>query len=275
MLLLALWATLATIASTTGEICVSQGNRFPKFSLEGWAPRKSPRGTDALKLCRIFSGRTCCTGIQTQHALLALRNLAVNGEGDEVCQSVWEVLECSVCHPRVGTSPGPPAICQDFCNVVFSSCSSAFFAMDQPKQALLPCGSSEIICAQGTEWTRNSSHFCELAGFRVVERASGEFCYDGTPGESLEKTSPSSKDQKKKKQKKQDRTPSPESPSKKFDRAFLMTDKVLWAVAGLVLTAGAVLFRQRGSRSRQRRAALMKSLKEARSSQQAAYDKKS
>lgn len=58
------------------------------------------------------------------------RMLQIGAEPNEECVRIWEALECSMCHPTIGTQPGPPAICTTFCDRLYDSCQSAFFATD-------------------------------------------------------------------------------------------------------------------------------------------------
>lgn len=119
-------------------VCVSQGGRFPPFSSEGKPPKKVSKGTKDLTLCRVFRRNTCCDVAQTHPALLSVRRLASTGEASQECLDLWELLECSICDPRVGVQPGPPLICGSFCDRVYSACSNAYFSMDAKKQV---CGS--------------------------------------------------------------------------------------------------------------------------------------
>lgn len=60
--------------------------------------------------------------------------MIIGGEGSEECVSRWEALECAMCHPKVGTQRGPPAVCESFCDKVFDSCRDAFFAAEAQSQ---------------------------------------------------------------------------------------------------------------------------------------------
>ena len=115
-------------------VCVSPGGRFPAFSSEGKPPGRAPKGRRDLALCRIFRQNTCCDVTQTFPALISVRNLALTGEGSQECIHLWELLECSICDPRVGVRPGPPAICASFCDMVFKACSESYFSVDMKTQ---------------------------------------------------------------------------------------------------------------------------------------------
>lgn len=112
-------------------MCVSQGGHFPPFKSEGKPPKKGPKD---LTLCRIFRKKTCCDVTHTHPALLAVRKLASTGEASQECLHLWELLECSICDPRVGTLPGPPFICASLCERIYEACSNAYFSMDVKTQ---------------------------------------------------------------------------------------------------------------------------------------------
>ena len=112
-------------------VCVSQGGRFPPFRSEGQPPKKGPKD---LTLCRVFRKKTCCEVTQTHPALLSVRKLASTGEASQDCLQLWELLECSICDPLVGTQPGPPLICASFCDRIYEACSRAYFSMDVKTQ---------------------------------------------------------------------------------------------------------------------------------------------
>ena len=116
------------------KVCISPGGRFPSFSSEGKPPKKVSKGPKDLTLCRVFRRKTCCDVSQTHPALLAIRRLASTGEASSECLQLWELLECSICDPRVGVQPGPPVICASLCDRVFEACSNAYFSMDAKKQ---------------------------------------------------------------------------------------------------------------------------------------------
>lgn len=60
----------------------------------------------------------------------SLRKLSLGGEASDDCLAKWEALQCATCHPLIGTQPGPPAICQSFCDATFAACKDTFFATD-------------------------------------------------------------------------------------------------------------------------------------------------
>ncbi|KAJ7295728.1 hypothetical protein O6H91_Y167100 [Diphasiastrum complanatum] len=131
------WRVASAPATSSGQApgtCISQGGRFPRFIHDGKLPRKSSKGPNDLTLCRIYTKNTCCTSSQTRAAMNSLRRLASNGEANNTCLELWEVLECAICDPRVGTKPGPPVICSSFCESIFTACADAFFAMDPTSQ---------------------------------------------------------------------------------------------------------------------------------------------
>lgn len=92
------------------------------------------KGSRDLALCRVFRKRTCCDAAQTFPALLSIRKLRSTGEASDECLHLWELLECSICDPSVGVQPGPPLICNSFCDRVYNACSDAYFSMDVKTQ---------------------------------------------------------------------------------------------------------------------------------------------
>ncbi|XP_038974055.1 uncharacterized protein LOC103719726 [Phoenix dactylifera] len=255
-------------------VCISPGGRFPAFSSEGKPPRKVSRGPKDLALCRVFRQSTCCDVAQTYPALLAVRKLASFGEGSQECLHLWELLECSICDPRVGIQPGPPLICASFCDMVLEACSNAYFSIDAKTQVLSPCGLSNIVCGRASEWASNGTELCQLAGFSVqVARVSSQdvdepFCYGGKA--SLESIADSWRNLKS------------SSPGKTKNSRVLedfqqwvgempISEMVSWAVGGLVLTAGLLFISKRKSYShRQKQAAILRTARklEARINQQ-------
>jgi len=240
--------------------CASQGSRFPRFALEGKPPRGVSKGPDDLSLCRIYRKRTCCTADQTNAALASMSKLATSGEGSAECLSAWEVLECSICDPRVGITPGPPLICASLCRSLFTSCRDAFFANDPLTQILVPCGSKDVVCARGWEWASNSTDFCHLAGFALegvdikLRNGAQVSCYDGRgePASSMGEKRGSSK----KKESKAQKSTSLLDMLNDWAEHVGVSEKVLWAIGGLVLTAGAALLRRRSINARNNRSAL-------------------
>ncbi|XP_021802049.1 uncharacterized protein LOC110746138 [Prunus avium] len=119
------------------KVCTSQGGRFPPFSSEGKPPRRVNKGPKDLTLCRVFRKKTCCDVSQTHPALVSVRKLASTGEANPECLQLWELLECSICDPRIGVQPGPPVICASFCDRVFKACAEAYYSTDAITQV---CG---------------------------------------------------------------------------------------------------------------------------------------
>ncbi|CAI5512024.1 unnamed protein product, partial [Closterium sp. Naga37s-1] len=146
--------------------CISQGGQWPPFWLHGKLPRKSPKGgAQELTLCRVYKDRTCCGRENSDHALISTRRLVVGGEPTDDCISKWEALQCATCHPLIGTQHGPPAICNSFCDAVFSACGAAFFAADGTSQHIFPCGRRDTLCARADSLASSGRQFCQLAGF--------------------------------------------------------------------------------------------------------------
>ncbi|GMH13141.1 hypothetical protein Nepgr_014982 [Nepenthes gracilis] len=258
VVLLLLNRLFSSLCENTDGVCVSPGGRFRPFSYEG----KPPRRVRDLTHCRMFRRRTCCDVTQTHHALSSVRRLALTGEANQDCLQLWELLECSVCDPHVGTQPGPPLICASFCERVFKACYSAYFSVDAKTQVLAPCGVSDFVCGRASEWISNGTELCRSAGFVVkqsedaigVEEAS---CYGGKA--SLDSISQSWKT-------------SQSGPSMKEKDSGLLEDFQQWlrelpfservsgAVGGLVLTAGIFFISKRKSSHsrRQKQAAIVR-----------------
>ncbi|GAB2287305.1 hypothetical protein Dimus_021686 [Dionaea muscipula] len=233
---------LSSRSAKTNDVCVSPGGRFRAFSNEG----KSPRRVRDLTLCRMFRRRTCCDTSQTHSALLSTRRLASTGEANQDCLQLWELLECSVCDPYVGTQTGPPLICASFCERVFHACSGAYFAMDAKTQVLAPCGVGDFICGRASEWISNGTELCRAAGFAVKlsedslvgnEESS---CYGGKA--SLDSIADSWKTSQTGTLRKKDAAADDDLGFIQDFQQWLtdmpLSERVSWAVGGLVLTAG-------------------------------------
>ncbi|KAJ6796195.1 Uncharacterized protein M6B38_222395 [Iris pallida] len=235
---------LTLIRSSVGQskgVCISPGGRFPPFSSEGKPPSKVVKGPRDLALCRVFRQSTCCDVSQTYPALLLIRRLASVGEASQECLDLWELLECSICDPRVSTHPGPPKICASLCDRVLQACGNAYFSVDPKSQVLSPCGPSDILCGRASEWASNGTEFCQLAGFAVhpdglIFNVGDEpFCYGGK--KSFESVVDSWKG-------------SQSGPHRMSEKSLVLEDfqqwlteksfneKISWAVGGMVLTAG-------------------------------------
>lgn len=254
-----LWLLLLTLVSfdlivssasdSPNGVCSSMGGRFPPYTNEGKPPRRVNKGPKDLTLCRVFRKRTCCDVAQTHPAFLTIRKLASTGEASEECLQLWELLECSICDPEVGVQSGPPLVCSTFCDRVYEACSSAYFSMDVNTQVLAPCGVNDFVCGRASEWISNGSELCRASGFSVkpLYDQQERSCYGGKS--SLDAIADAWK-------------PSiykvPHQIKKSGVRKGFQqwvtevpfNEKVSWAVAGMVLTAG-VLFKSRRKRRRQ------------------------
>lgn len=243
-------------------VCVSQGGRFPSFSSEGKPPKKVSKGTKDLTFCRVFRKKTCCDVAQTHPALLSVRRLASTGEANQECLHLWELLECSVCDPRVGVQPGPPLICSSFCHRVYEACANAYFSMDAKTQVLAPCGVNDFVCGRASEWVSNGTELCRAVGFTVslsdeMHVSSEEkSCYGGKA--SLDSVSDSWRASHSKVPKRGE-IPGAFKDFLRQLRDMPFSERVSWAVGGMVLTAGLLFISKRKSHShRQKLAAIQR-----------------
>ncbi|KAF9681549.1 hypothetical protein SADUNF_Sadunf05G0013100 [Salix dunnii] len=134
--------------------------------------------------------------------------------------------------------------------------------MDANKQVMAPCGLNEYVCGQAAEWVSNGTELCHAAGFAVklsddayvgAEEAS---CYGGRA--SLDSIADSW------------RSPRSEFPREAVNLGGLeyfqqwvqempFSEKISWAVGGLVLTSGLLFMSKRKSHSqRQKLAAIQR-----------------
>lgn len=113
-------------------------------------------------------------------------------------------------------------------------------------QVLSPCGFGDIVCGRATEWASNGTELCHQAGFSVplnehsYQDAGDPICYGGKPSlDSIAeswRTTPSGKPQK------DDNI----GLFEEFCRWISETpfsERVSWAVGGMVLTAGLLFIR--------------------------------
>ncbi|CAK9163836.1 unnamed protein product [Ilex paraguariensis] len=241
-------------------VCVSPGGRFPPFSNEGKPPRKVSKGSKDLTLCRVFRKKTCCDVAQTHPALLSIRRLATTGEASPECLQLWELLECSICDPRVGVQPGPPLICPPLCDRLYQACSNAYFSMDAKTQVVAPCGVGDFVCGKASEWVSNGTELCRAAGFTVKSFHGVEEtpCYGGKA--SLDSVAGSWKASQSGDSEKEKGEGSGVFPGfLPWVREMPFTERVSWAVGGMVLTAGLFFASKRKSHSqRQKQAAIQR-----------------
>ncbi|CAH8386132.1 unnamed protein product [Eruca vesicaria subsp. sativa] len=169
------------ISSSSGEegvnsseirVCVSKEGRSyqPYELLEGKLPESADLEFKNLNMCNVFHDKTCCSASSRMLSVsLALQNLATHGEASKDCLYLFELLECSICHPDVGVQSGPLRICASFCDSVFEACSDAYFSTHD--QVIVPCGASNgtTICEKASELETNGTAFCEAVGFTVVQ----------------------------------------------------------------------------------------------------------
>ncbi|CAI0404989.1 unnamed protein product [Linum tenue] len=206
------------------------------------------RGSVSLKV--VVSHRT------QLKANLLKRRLASVGEAKESCLQLWEALECSICDPLVGIQPGPPVICASLCDRVFQSCGDAYFSMDSKTRFLAPCGVNDFLCGRAGEWVSNGTDFCTALGFSVevaehsYRAANQASCYGGK--RSLDHIADSWT------QPEIHQRPVSSRWSEGFQLRVLemsFSEKVSWAVGGMVLTAGLLFVSKRKSYSRRQKLA--------------------
>ncbi|KAJ1383452.1 Ribonuclease H-like superfamily [Sesbania bispinosa] len=239
-------------------VCVSQGGRFPPFKSEGNPPKKGPKD---LTLCRIFRKKTCCDTTHTHPALLSVRKLASTGEASQECLHLWELLECAICDPHVGTQPGPPLICASLCERIYEACSNAYFSMDVKTQILAPCGVNDFVCGRAAEWVSNGTDLCIAAGFRVkpsdtIHIASEDIsCYGdkASLGSVVDSWKASQSEL----------TQKDESLRILYDFQqwvvkMPFSEGVSWAIGGMVLTAGLVFMSKRKSHNQRQKLAAIR-----------------
>ncbi|KAM7272633.1 hypothetical protein ACFE04_027296 [Oxalis oulophora] len=243
-------------AEKSGGVCISKGGRFPSYSSEGKPPKKVSRGSKDLTLCRVFKKKTCCDASQTHPALLTIRKLASTGEASQDCLNLWELLECSICDPRVGVQPGPPRICASLCDKVFDACFDAYFSMDANKRVLAPCGVHDFVCGRVSEWVSNGTELCHAAGFAIKTSedhytgADETSCYGGK--DSLESIADSWKASRSDVTQK-DANVGLSEDFLQWVQAMPINERVSWAVGGLVLTAGLLFISKRKSHTQRQK----------------------
>lgn len=245
------------------------------------------KGPKDLTLCRVFRKKTCCDVSQTHPALVSVRKLASTGEANPECLQLWELLECSICDPRIGVQPGPPVICASFCDRVFKACAEAYYSTDAITQVcrwllnlaksiiiwcnegigdynyllpdalgnyffwssifcqvLAPCGVNDYVCGRASEWIVNGTEFCHAAGFAIKDditvRKGEAFCYGGKA--SLDLISDSWKVSQSEVPQKVESLRLLEEFQQRW-REMPFSERVSWAVGGLVLTAGLLFVR--------------------------------
>ncbi|XP_020573521.1 uncharacterized protein LOC110019955 isoform X2 [Phalaenopsis equestris] len=250
-------------AGQSGGSCNSLGGRFLQFSTEGKPPRKVTKGPRDLAACRVFRQKTCCDASQAYRVLEFVRRLALFGEASQECLHIWEMLECSVCDPRIGVLPGPPVICASFCDMVLKDCLSAYFSFDSRIKVLSPCGLGDIICGRAREWASNGTELCHLAGFAVKQDKFSnndvdvQYCYGGKA--SIESISSSWKVS--------------QSGLSSGDQSYGVlqdfqqwfsklppNEKVKWAIGGMVLTSGLLYMSGKDEKVRSQRVHIYVSL---------------
>ncbi|KAH6794202.1 hypothetical protein C2S52_004679 [Perilla frutescens var. hirtella] len=242
----------------TSDVCISPGGRFPPFSNEGKPPKKASKGPRDLTLCRVFRKKTCCDITQTHPALLSIRRLASSGEASQECLQLWEFLECSICDPRIGVQRGPPHICASFCNRVYEACSTAYFSMDAKTQVLAPCGLSDFVCGKASEWVSNGTELCNAAGFSVkpLDDPEDSSCYGGKG--SLDYIANSWKTSNSEILR-EERNNWVVQDFRQLIADMPFSERISWAVGGMVLTAGLLFASKRKTHSqRQKHAAIQR-----------------
>ncbi|CAH9087412.1 unnamed protein product [Cuscuta europaea] len=268
--LILLLASANLAAGKDEGVCISPGGRFPRFSNEGKPPRKVNKGPRDLNLCRVFRGKTCCDVTQTHPTLLSIRRLASAGEASQECLHLWEALECSICDPYVGVQPGPPLICASLCDRVYQACSSAYFAVDTKTQVLAPCGVNDFVCGRASEWISNGTELCRIAGFSVKPMSDDPeemSCYGG---KSSRDSTAKSWGISNSKFAKTAHSSSTLEGFKHWVEDIFFSERVSWAIGGMVLTAGLLFVsRRRSRRHRYKQASIQRTVRKLSSGSQA------
>ncbi|XP_011087437.1 uncharacterized protein LOC105168924 isoform X2 [Sesamum indicum] len=211
----------------TTEVCISPGGRFPPFSNAGKPPKKASKGPRDLTLCRVFRKKTCCDVSQTHPAFLSIRRLASSGEASQDCLQLWELLECSICDPRV----------------------------------LAPCGLGDFVCGRASEWVSNGTELCHAAGFSIssFDDTEESLCYGGKG--SLDNIANSWKTSH------SEISPGEQSTwfledFRQWIADMPFNERVSWAVGGMVLTAGLLFASKRQTHNRrQKQAAIQRTVR--------------
>lgn len=247
------------VSGKDNGVCISPGGRFPRFANEGKPPRKVKKGPGDLNLCRVFRGKTCCDVTQTHPAFISIRRLASTGEASQECLHLWEMLECSICDPRVGVQAGPPVLCTSFCDKVYQACSNAYFSVEAKTQVLAPCAVNDFVCGRASEWISNGTELCRVAGFSVKSLSDDPeevSCYGGKS--SVDYIADSWRSSRSKVQEKADSSGFVED-FKQWLEDMTFKERISWAIGGMVLTAGLLFTSQRKShRQRQKLAAIQR-----------------
>uniref|UniRef100_A0A2C9VFH6 Folate receptor-like domain-containing protein n=1 Tax=Manihot esculenta TaxID=3983 RepID=A0A2C9VFH6_MANES len=193
---------------------------------------------------------------------LQKRRLASTGEASQECLQLWELLECSICDPKIGVQPGLPLICTSFCDRVYQACADAYFSMDAKTQVVAPCGVNDFVCGKASQWVSNGTELCLSAGFTVKSYEAAEggteeaSCYGGRA--SLDSIAESWRPS---------HSELPQEAGNSWNLKYFQqriqeisfSEKVSWAVGGMVLTAGLLFLSKRKSYSqRQRLAAIQR-----------------
>lgn len=110
----------------------------------------------------------------------------------------------------------------------------------------MPCGPKDVLCAKAHEWASNSSTFCDLAGFSVmhssdnINSSTERYCFDGKAESARVFTDDIDNKQR---SPRRDRHYNALDTLKNWTKNMNIAAQIMWAVGGLVLTAGAWHFR--------------------------------
>ncbi|KAI6660319.1 VWFA and cache domain-containing protein 1-like [Oopsacas minuta] len=112
--------------------------------------------------CYWYAPQACCTFLEAE---LVVGETAYNlfTESSVECLDLLNLLVCYVCSPNQTNfyQPGRLAICQDFCNRIFSTCSTAIWKGNTLKQQF-----------------NNSTHFCLSRGYTIVDISDTNSCFN-------------------------------------------------------------------------------------------------
>jgi len=146
------------------ENCMSQQG----FVFNPIPPRKKAL-TRPLSFCEHYSRRTCCTTSMTNR-IVRRAAIATSAGFSPKCRRMTEMLECSVCHPDVGTGR-IRSVCDRTCNAWFGACKEEFYSASGT--SLRPCFGNALVCSPLGLIVTSGLEFCKIMG-HVPESQTGD-----------------------------------------------------------------------------------------------------